>query len=283
MQGRGITNYSTNPSHSFTTQTTEFDDALLKRNIITFEQAMMAKGATFEEAKLLSEAKKEKDEAISQKSVCRVENKTFDLDENDQAELEEYRSKRLTQLQHGNVIPISRTEWNHEVNEASYSQWVVIILTSTSSAPNLIPHHRDLCVKVEQEIIPHLAGKFSEVKWISIPSKSAIENWPDDNLPTLFCYRQGKMQCQLVGLGDFGNLNADSLEFKLGNMGVVESDLEMNPEAMNNYNEQNSRGRNGNGNGNEQTNSYGRSKFKGGMSTFATASDEGCSDYDDVD
>lgn len=273
MQGRGVTNYSTNPSHSFTTQTTEFDDALLKRKIITFEQAMMAKGASFEEAKLLSEAKRDEDRAVSQKSVCRVENKTFDLDENDQAELEEYRSKRLTQLQHGNVIPISRTEWNHEVNDASHSQWVVIVLTSASSAPNLIPHHRDLCIKVEQDIIPHLAGKFSEVKWISIPSKSAIENWPDDNLPTLFCYRKGKMQCQLVGLGDFGNVNADSLEFKLGRMGVVESDLEMNPEAPN-YN-QNSR--------NEQTNSYGRSKFKGGMSTFATARDEECSDYDDVD
>ena len=80
MQGRGITNYSTNPSHSFTTQTTEFDDALLKRKIITFEQAMMAKGASFEEAKLLSEAKKDEDRAVSQESVRRVENKTFDLE-----------------------------------------------------------------------------------------------------------------------------------------------------------------------------------------------------------
>jgi hypothetical protein len=39
MQGRGVTNYATSkPSHEYTTATTEFDDALLKRGIISFEQ-----------------------------------------------------------------------------------------------------------------------------------------------------------------------------------------------------------------------------------------------------
>lgn len=39
MQGRGVTNYSTSkPTHEYTTNTTEFDDALLQRGIINFEQ-----------------------------------------------------------------------------------------------------------------------------------------------------------------------------------------------------------------------------------------------------
>ena len=291
-----MTNYSTNPSHAFTTKTTEFDDALLKRNIITFEQAMMAKGACPEEATRLAQLKYDTDRAATTNATTASQDNNdagqsqterigtgvdTDSDQNDEAELKEYRSKRLMQLQHGNVIPISRTEWNAEVNEASHSQWVVIVLTSTSSAPNLNPYHRDFCIKVEQDIIPHLAGKFSEIKWVTIPSKSAIENWKDDNLPTLFCYRGGKMQGQLVGLGDFGKVSVDSLEFKLGKMGVLESDLEFNPEAGDDLHN----GRNGHehGHGHEQPNSYGRSKFKGGMATFATTNDEDSSDYDDVD
>jgi hypothetical protein len=47
MEGRGVTNYSTGkPSYGFSSATTEFDDALTSRGIVTFEQAMIAKGAT---------------------------------------------------------------------------------------------------------------------------------------------------------------------------------------------------------------------------------------------
>lgn len=280
MQGRGVTNYSSNPSHSFSTRTTEFDDALLDRNIISFEQAMMAKGASPDEAKRLALLKTQRDKEASEKveinymydAKHKRAEEDCDASDHDEA-LTEYRSRRLMQLKHGNVIPIQRNEWNEEVNEASHSQWVVIVLTSTSSAPNLNPYHRDQCLKMEKEVIPSLAGKFSEVKWISIPSRSAIENWPDDNLPTLFCYRKGKLQCQLVGLGDFGEIVADSLEFKLGELGVLESDLEYDP----------SRAKRLEKHGSANTcNSYGRSKFNGGMATYAT-NDEALSDYDDVD
>ena len=284
MQGRGVTNYSIDkPSHSYTTQTSQFDDALLARNIISFEQAMMAKGATPEEARRLSALKSQQYQAASasqDNTTCC--NSTMDNheehhhDNDNDAAIEEYRSKRLIQLQHGNVIPISRTEWSEQVNTASYSQWVVILLTSTSSAPNLNPYHKDQCLKIEQDIVPSLAGKFSEVKWVSIPSKSAIENWPDENLPTIFCYRRGELQCQLAGLGDFGEIHVDNLEYKLGKMGVLESSIEVDPETK----KSREKGQSGISRGV----SYGRSKFQGGMATFATKeSDEGFSDYDDVD
>ena len=251
----------------------------------------MAKGASPEEATRLANLKARQDQSTaSQQQQSHTEQKFHrpDEDHDDDEELEEYRSKRIIQLQHGNVIPISRTEWNDEVNEASHHQWVVISLTSTSSAPNLNPYHLDMCRKVEQDIIPSLAGKFSEVKWVSIPSKSAIENWPDDNLPTLFCYRGGKLQCQLVGLGDFGvggggggggEMHVESVEFKLGKLGVLDSEIEVDPDQGRN---KQGGGHRGNGGGISSSNSYGRSKFQGGMATYAT-NDEDLSDYDDVD
>ena len=59
MQGRGVTNFAADkPSHGFTTSTTEFDDALIKRGIVTTEQAMMAKGASAEDAVRLAEEKR---------------------------------------------------------------------------------------------------------------------------------------------------------------------------------------------------------------------------------
>jgi len=61
MQGRGVINFSSDkPSHEYTTSTTEFDDELIKRGIVTTEQSIMAKGASFEEAIRLIEEEKEK-------------------------------------------------------------------------------------------------------------------------------------------------------------------------------------------------------------------------------
>ncbi len=300
MQGRGVTNYSIDkPSHSYTTQTTQFDDALLSRNIITFEQAMMAKGASPEEAKRLAALKlqheQEQNLAANSTACYNIDSSSSHHEkdkegDDDAALLEEYRSKRLVQLQHGNIIPISRTDWSEQVNQSSHGQWVVVLLTSTSSAPNLTPDHKDICLKVESELVPELAGKFQEVKWLSIPSTSAIENWPDENLPTIFCYRSGELQCQLVGLGDFGNIvgsgsgysrtnsysSSDALEYKLGRMGVLETTIEFKYDS--------GRGRQTIGTGAKESSSipYGRSKFQGGMSTFATKGYES-DDYDDVD
>ncbi len=307
-----MTNYSTDPNHGFTTKTSQFDDELLKRNIITFEQAMMAKGASPEEAQRLKQMKKEQDEAAKNPHPPRGEytaktqkhkHQSEEDDNNEDALLEEYRTRRRIQLQHGNsVIPISRTDWNQQVNEASLKQWVVILLTSTSSAPNLHPYHLEICHKVERIIIPHLASKFDEVKWVSIPSKNAIENWPDDNLPTLFCYKRGMLQCQLVGLEEFGcgtgsgpinnGVTEDGVEYRLGKMGVLDTDIDVDPNSATARNEMRKQGtsrtsvvgtnmshdRNAHANAND----YGRSKFQGGMATFAT-NDEDLSDYDDVD
>ena len=280
MEGRGVTNYSSNPSHGYTTNTTEFDDELMKRKIITFEQAMLAKGCSAEEAKRLVQLKQQQEASKNQTSISQplTDTKKNSTQEKESEAIDEFRSRRLLQLQHGNVIPISRPEWNKEVNDASHSQWVVILLTCNASAPNMNPYHHEICLKIEQDIVPCLASKYSEVKWVRIPSKSAIENWPDDNLPTIFCYRYGQLKKQLVGLQEFGAINVDSLDYKLGKLGVVESDVEIDPDCLEKQNNvQNRR--------NMETSTYGRSKFQGGMATFATSNDndDDLSDYDDVD
>jgi hypothetical protein len=56
MQGRGVTNFSGDkPSYALSTQTTEFDDQLIQRGIVSREQVMMAKGASPEEAVRLAQ------------------------------------------------------------------------------------------------------------------------------------------------------------------------------------------------------------------------------------
>lgn len=63
MQGRGVTNYAVDrPSYEYTTSTTEFDDELIKRGIVTVEQAMLGKGASPEQAVALANQKRKKDE-----------------------------------------------------------------------------------------------------------------------------------------------------------------------------------------------------------------------------
>ena len=60
MEGRGVTNYDVSkPNFNITTSTTEFDDELMRRNIVSFEQCMIGKGATPQEARRLAIQKKE--------------------------------------------------------------------------------------------------------------------------------------------------------------------------------------------------------------------------------
>lgn len=290
MQGRGVTNYSTsNPTHGFTTSTSEFDDALLQRGIISFEQAMMGKGATAEEANRLHGLKQEEENRKNNTSaVCMDNTSRHNTDRNkddDDEFLRRYRERRLEELKkekYGTVIPIQRNEWDHQVNEASKDgTWVVINLTAQKSSPNVHPMHKELCLLVEDHIIPKLANKYPAVKFVSIPSISAIENWPDTNLPTLFCYKNGKLQSQLVGLEEFGvtcskdSISSESIEFRLGNLGVLE--VENMHELVSKEKPYYKKGVGG-------ERGYGKSHSRGLVARLETEGDDGDeSDYDDVD
>lgn len=295
MEGRGTTNYAVKkPSFGFSTATTEFDDILISKGIVTHEQAMIAKGATPNEARRLAEIN------ASENSVTQLElhidddkqsnnsDNIQDLgdghddesleDENDDEQfIKTYRQMRINEMktgrqsEYGDVVPISRPDWNREVNEASKHNWVIVNLTRSSSSLSIT--HDETCDKVE-EAMRDLADKFVNVKFVSIPSTSAIENWPANNLPTIFCYRYEKMQHQLVGVDSMGGpgVNSARLEWRLAVLGVVQTDLEDDPRPDRvSVSEHISSGR--------------KSHFEGTMSRLGTRRDHDSDDdsYDDVD
>jgi len=122
MQGRGVINFSSDkPSHEYTTSTTEFDDELIKRGIVTTEQSLMAKGASLEEAiRLIEEEKDHHNKNNSKKNVKSwtdikinkqlnneeaevndddVDDSSFEEDDSDdEAFMKRYRQERFEQL-----------------------------------------------------------------------------------------------------------------------------------------------------------------------------------------
>jgi len=292
MEGRGVTNYASGtPAYAFSAETTEFDDALISKGIVSFEQAMIAKGASPKEARRLAEINQvgatdiqsgmnlSQDEYDGQniqqlgdghddESDGTNEN---DEDEDDESFLKQYRHMRIDEIkngrrqEYGDVIPIARPDWNREVNEASKSGlWVVVGLTRSSTS--LSHAHDAICDKVE-EITKDLADKFVNVKFVSIPSTSAIENWQPENLPTLFCYRFGKMQHQLVGIDAMGGagVNTGRLEWRLAILGVVQTELEEDPTPS------------------RTENVIPRGGVLSSLNRLATSRDSNRDDYDDVD
>lgn len=202
MQGRGITNYDTSkPSHELTTATTEFDDELIRRGIVTTEQVMLAKGASPEEAVRLANEKKKKPiqqqqeqqqelvETVNEKEE--QEQDSDDDDDDDDEFFARYRQERLEQLQHeSSTIPnISRDEWTIHVNKASFSKWILVILwddTSMRTQETL----QDL-----QTLLRQYSEYFGIVR---IPYQEANPHWPKQRVPAIFAYRDGTKQHEYV-------------------------------------------------------------------------------------
>lgn len=111
--------------------------------------------------------------------------------------------------EYGGVFLISRPEWTHHVNDASEHGWVVVCLTSSDV-------ERTGRVETACQI---LAVDHPSIKFVLIPSRSAIPKWPDENLPSLFLYRHRKMQHQLVQLRS--DLTASQLERMLYDLSAL--------------------------------------------------------------
>lgn len=211
MEGSGVTTYASDkPSYAYSCETTEFDDALLQRGIVNRTQVMLAKGASMDEANRLvqllehgqqnNDAVNEQESTMLQRNDCGLEDddESF-VDDDDNDFMERYQQERLEQFRRaqqekkqgfGDIFLIDRTEWKKHVNESSEQAWVVVCLTSSD---------QERTGFIERAIM-ELAQSKHTVKFVLIPAHQAIENWPEDNLPTLFLYRHGKMQTQLVKL-----------------------------------------------------------------------------------
>jgi hypothetical protein len=246
------------PSFGYTDKTTEFDDELIRRGIITKEQAIIRKGATVSEAhRIVQEAKTvvtttEKSASRCDPNSLLTEDHDFttasDADsenEEDREVLLRYHQRRLEEYRKetessravvkppcfGEVIPISRSDWKREVNEVIPSgTWVIVNLTSDGNCVSA-PHWNE-CKKVE-DATHGLAHRFPHIKFVSINSTSAIENWPSEHLPAMFLYRDGEMRYQMVSLKDFGGpgVSERRLEWILATkFAVIQSNLEVEPE-----------------------------------------------------
>ena len=199
MEGRGVTNYNAEkPSHAFSTATTEFDDALIKRKIVTTEQVMLAKGASSEEAARLVQQKE------SQATVEGDGKVPFTLQEADDASDDDlfddqddeifamYRKERLAQFGSGEfpftrsnaiVEHISREQWTFKVNDASKQKWVLVVLLD----PVLGNRRQEILQEVN-----HLARMYeSKLSLVTIEADEAIPGWPSERVPTMFAYRDG--------------------------------------------------------------------------------------------
>jgi hypothetical protein len=235
------TNYAIQqPSYEYTDRTTQFDDELLKRGIVTQEQVLLAKGMSIDTAKQLIQQKqqkelmeefadmdavgvltKQKNERINKSECDDDDNEYSDFDDDDDEFLQEYKQRRLIEIHEsagkeqtkqrtfGDAIVIDRTEWQHHVNEDSIDVWVVVGLLSTYDSDR---------TAMMKKAIYELASTFAETKFVLISSHQAIPNWPEENLPSLFVYRHGVLQHEMTRLPV--HITTEQLEDTLHNLNI---------------------------------------------------------------
>jgi Phosducin len=233
------TNYSTQqPSYEYTDRTTQFDDALLQRGIVTEEQVLLAKGMsirTAEQLLLQQKQRKNEDDLINNSNVdvtctTTTQNNPYASNDDSDAEYDDcddeflkiYNERRINELyesaqndkqrtrKFGDVITIDRTEWQHHVNDDSNDAWVVVGLLSTYDSNRTGMMKKAIC---------ELACLYVETKFILISSHQAIENWPEENLPSVFIYRHGKLQHEWIRLPI--QLTTEQLEDRLHDLSVI--------------------------------------------------------------
>lgn len=230
MGGRGDVKYA------LTEETTVFDDVLMKHGIITKEQALLAKGldvdsvATilvkdqlndmgfFDEEEHEATLQERAENATSNEELDDLEDELSD----DDKFMAEYREKRLADLRaqaarekFGSVEEIAKVDWIEQVNKASEETWVICHLYQDSI---------EACGVMDAALV-RLSRTFKDIKFVKIKSTSAIENFPDKNLPAVFCYRDGEMKHQIITLEKLGGLlmGLHDLEWHLHTLGVLTS------------------------------------------------------------
>lgn len=136
--------------------------------------------------------------SAEEKEMCA---KTLDeLDEledsEDEAVLNEYRRKRIAELQsiqqrakYGRVLEISARDYVDEVNKAGDDVWVVL---------HLYEQGIQLCALINQ-FMAELAVRFPATKFIKAVSTTCIPNYPLKNVPSIFIYYEGQIKKQIVG------------------------------------------------------------------------------------
>ncbi|NXK18424.1 PDCL2 protein, partial [Arenaria interpres] len=151
-----------------------------------------------------------------------------DFDEADRKAIEMYRQQRLQEWKclrrrqkYGELTEICGEQYVKEVTNAPKDLWVIIHLYRSS-----IP----VCLLVNDHL-SLLARKFPEVKFLKAIVNSCIQNYHNRYLPTILVYKAGEIKGSFIGAAECGGvyLKVEELEWKLAEVGAVETDLEVNP------------------------------------------------------
>lgn len=214
---------------ALTTQLTEFDDVLIRKKIVTREQCLIAKGLSAEQVAavlIAEEEEKEKEKVASFERDDRHPGEGASLEEldeleeelDDDAALARYREQRIEEMKKaaaldrfGAVSNVERSDWMREINEASKETWVVV---------HIYQDYLEVCGLIDVALTS-LSARRKRVKFCRIKATSASENWPDDRLPALLLYKDGKLDQQIVG-NDFHDpsFSVQSLDKLLAARGV---------------------------------------------------------------
>ena len=213
-------------------ETTECNDVLVKKGII-YEAADIIEYREEKalEAALAEEAMFSIVDPLEDKKLGELDRLANEDDKyaDDVDALREYRTQRLLELEErsklktyaSDVRQIQKSDFVREVTEASKSSWIVLHLYKDSHTA---------CVLMSRAL-SQLSPKFPRVRFLKIVSTECVENFPDSELPCLIIYHDGELQHQTAGLGQFGGLQitAESLEWSLSNMGVLQTEMTGNP------------------------------------------------------
>ena len=229
----------TGRTYERTGETTEWDDILIKKGIRTKEEILLEKGLNPED---FIEKVDDIDRILQEQPLTleeTLEGATLeDLDELDEEDefsdsrlLDEYRQRRLAELKtaqvqnrFGDLCEISKADWIRDVTDCSQTCWVAVHLYQDSIIE---------CGLVDAAMTA-LAPRFKYVKFVKIRSTSAVENWPERNLPTIFFYNEGQLKKQLITIKSIGGktMQPDDLEwYMVENKIITTSELEEDPRS----------------------------------------------------
>lgn len=164
----------------------------------------------------------------------RLEDKDLDElnaleDEEDEEFLEKYRKQRIAELSrlqktsiYNQVYPIQKTDYAHEVTEASSKTFVLVNLTS--------PLGSNVESRVLNDLWRELAAKFGDIKFCQIRADMCIEGYPEKNTPTILIYKDGEIKKQFVTLRELNGVRTklEDLEKVLVDIGAVkENDVRL--------------------------------------------------------
>ena len=175
------------------------------------------------------------EEALAKQHENRLEGKDLsDLeeleDDEDEDFLQQYKLKRMAEIaklqsksKFGDVFYITKPEYNKEVTLASKCGESMVTdghedgQDDPSKGVYVFVHlscQSKLQSRILSNIFQKMAPKYKEIKFVEILGSRAIENYPDDNCPTLLVYYNGDVLKNLVTLLELGGNNTTLEDFE---------------------------------------------------------------------